>query len=304
MKSIKLFNMLLATALLFGFSSCDEEYRPSNGGEDSMASLVEYGIFKDFEKDDMVLVKGGTFLMGAQSSDNTLANYDADAASYESPVHQVTLSDFYIGKYEVTQQIWEYVMRYSGFVADGTIMYAYAPEAWLGMQPSSRYGLGDYFPTYYVSYEDVVNIFIPRLNKLTGLTFRLPTEAEWEYAARGGEKSNGYKYSGSDTVEDVAWTYTYPTAISREVGTKAPNELGIYDMSGNVWEWCSDWYRDDYYSMSSSINPTGPIPGPFVVIRGGGWLNTAKDCRVARRGGVEPNFRDCCYGFRLACSCQ
>ncbi|MBQ1932232.1 MAG: SUMF1/EgtB/PvdO family nonheme iron enzyme [Muribaculaceae bacterium] len=260
-------------------------------------------IFTTLEKDEMVFVKGGTFLMGAQSADASAPNYDSEAWSEESPVHSVTLSDYYIGKYEVTQQLWEYVMKYSGPCADGSTMSAYATDVWLGTNPSSSNGVGNYYPAYYVSWNDIVDIFIPRLNKITGKTFRLPTEAEWEYAARGGNKSKGYKYSGSNTIDDVAWYTGNSSDKTHEVGTKAPNELGIYDMSGNVWEWCSDWFSISYYSSSPTTNPTGPTStftwDFYRVRRGGGRYDSASDCRVTYRGCSAPGYRNFSYGFRL-----
>ena len=257
-------------------------------------SIMDTDIFSNLEKDEMVYVEGGTFTMGATSEQGT-----SDPYSNEYPTHQVTLSDFYIGKYEVTQQLWEYVMKYSGTCADGTTMSAYASDVWLGSNPSSSYGVGDYYPAYYVSWEDIVNIFIPRLNKITGKTFRLPTEAEWEYAARGGNKSKGYKYSGSNNISDVAWYYNNSSSETHPVGTKAPNELGIYDMSGNVWEWCSDWYSSSYYSSSPSTNPTGPTTGSSRVRRGGSWNLNAQNCRVSYRYFSNPDLNYDSLGFRL-----
>ena len=258
-------------------------------------SNVDTDIFSNLEKDEMVLVKGGTFTMGATSEQGT-SDWDD-----EYPIHQVTLSDFYIGKYEVTQQLWEYVMKYSGTFADGSTMRAYASDVWLGTNPSSSYGVGNYYPAYYVSWEDIVNIFIPRLNKITGKTFRLPTEAEWEYAARGGNKSKGYKYSGSNTIGDVAWYWDNSSKVTHPVGAKSPNELGLYDMSGNVCEWCSDWYSSSYYSSSPSVNPTGPSTSSSRVHRGGGWRSNAQNCRVSARGEFYPGYRYSYFGFRLVC---
>ena len=256
--------------------------------------FADFDIFSTLQKDEMIAIEGGTFTMGATSEQGS------DYNSAELPTHQVTLSDYYIGKYEVTQQLWEYVMKYSGTCADGSTMSAYASDVWLGSNPSSSYGVGDYYPAYYVSWEDIVNIFIPRLNKITGKTFRLPTEAEWEYAARGGNKSKGYKYSGSNTIGDIAWYTSNSSSTTHPVGTKAPNELGIYDMSGNVWEWCSDWYSSSYYSSSPSTNPTGPSSGSYRVLRGGGWGGNARYCRVSSRNYVgNPDDRNYNDGFRL-----
>lgn len=278
--------------------ACGEE-EPIDDNGDTPGDVLgsEFDIFESLSYDDMVYVEGGTFLMGAQTSSSSSANYDSDAESDESPVHSVTLSSYYIGKYEVTQQLWEYVMNYTGAAADGTILSAVASDPWLGDDnPSSTYGKGDYYPAYYVSYEDIVNHFIPRLNKITGKTFRLPTEAEWEYAARGGNKSKGCKYSGSNTIGDVAWYYANLSYEAHQVGTKQANELGIYDMSGNVYEWCSDWYGR--YSSTSQTDPTGPTSGSYRVLRGGCWNDDAQYCRVSLRIFNPPSSRSC-FGFRL-----
>ena len=257
-----------------------------------------FDIFASLSYDDMVYVEGGTFLMGAQSSSSSSSNYDSDADSDESPVHSVTLSSYYIGKYEVTQQLWEYVMNYTGTAADGSTMTAVATGPWLDdYKPSSTYGKGDYYPAYHVSYNDIVDYFIPRLNKITGKTFRLPTEAEWEYAARGGNQSKGYKYSGSNAIGDVAWYYGNASTTSHPVGTKSPNELGIYDMSGNVMEWCND--RKGSYSSTAQTNPTGATSGSDRVVRGGNWNNDAYYCRVPNRSYYNPSYGLAIHGFRL-----
>ena len=216
---------------------------------------------------NMVKVEGGTFTMGATLEQGN------DAASDEKPAHQVTLSDYYIGRYEVTQKEWQAVM---------------------GDNPSKFYG--DNLPVENVSWNDCQD-FINKLNQLTGLKFRLPTEAQWEYAARGGKQSKGYKYSGSDKIRDVAWYYGNSGIKTHKVGTKHPNELGIYDMSGNVWEWCGDCYYS--YSSSAQTNPTGPSSGSARVLRGGSWSNDAGSCRVSIRGSINPSFRDYTYGFRV-----
>ena len=263
-------------------------------GNDSKFTAIDIDyvdIFDSLSYDEMVIVEGGTFTMGAT------AEQGSDYYSDELPTHQVTLSDYCIGKYEVTQQLWEYVMSYSGTCADGSSMSAYASDVWLGSNPSSSYGVGDYYPAYYVRYDDIVNIFLPRLNKITGRTYRLPTEAEWEFAARGGKQSKGYKYSGSDNIGVVAWYTGNSGGKTHQVGTKEPNELGIYDMSGNVWEWCGDWYGS--YSSSAQTNPTGPSSGSSRVLRGGSWYSDAGGCRVSFRRSNDPSYRSDYNGFRV-----
>lgn len=215
---------------------------------------------------NMVFVSGGTFTMGATSEQGSNV-YDN-----EKPAHHVTLSSYYIGKYEVTQAEWKAVM---------------------GSNPSNF--KGDDLPVEQVSWNDCQE-FIRKLNALTGKNFRLPTEAEWEFAARGGNNSRGYKYSGSDNISSVAWyddsSKTHP------VGQKSPNELGLYDMSGNVWEWCQD--REGTYPSSAQTNPTGPISGSRRVCRGGGWYGNAWYCRVSFRGSSTLYNRDNFLGLRLA----
>ena len=218
----------------------------------------------------MVAVKGGTFQMGATSEQqNTSDN--------ESPVHSVTLSDYYIGETEVTQALWQAVM---------------------GSNPSSFTG-NSQRPVECVSWDDC-QTFISRLNSKTGMNFRLPTEAEWEYAARGGNRSNKTQYSGSSNIDNVAWYGSNSGSTTHPVKGKSPNELGLYDMSGNVWEWCSDWYSSDYYSNSPRNNPQGPSSGSYRVLRGGGWPYYARYCRVAFRYGNSPGYRYDYYGLRLA----
>jgi len=161
--------------------------------------------------------------------------------------------------------------------------------------------IGDNLPVERVVWNDVQE-FIQRLNKKTGQHYRLPTEAEWEYAARGGNKSHGYKYAGSNNIGDVAWYRKNSRDKTHIVGQKQPNELGIYDMSGNVWEWCSDWYGRKYYKNSPQNNPQGPTTGTFRVNRGGGWYSRSVHCRVANRSSWYPGLRYDYRGFRLALS--
>ncbi|GHT23153.1 hypothetical protein AGMMS4957_14310 [Bacteroidia bacterium] len=214
---------------------------------------------------NMIGVAGCTFTMGATDEQGS------DAESNELPTHSVTLGNYAIGKYEVTQRLWEDVM---------------------GSNPS--HFKGNNLPVEMVSYDDIQS-FLTALNTKTGKNYRLPTEAEWEYAARGGNRSAGYKYSGSNTVGDVAWYGDGST--THAVGTKAPNELGICDMSGNVWEWCSDWYGD--YHSGEQTNPTGATTGSDRVVRGGRWGNNAEHCRVSRRNNNAPNGVGSDLGFRL-----
>lgn len=217
---------------------------------------------------EMVYVEGGTFMMGSES----------DGCGNEMPVHSVTLFGFSIGKYEVTQKLWKAVM---------------------GTNPSKF--KGDDLPVENVSWNNVQK-FIRKLNTMTGKHYRLPTEAEWEFAARGGNRSHGYRYSGSDDVGTVAWCRENSGGKTHPVGTKTANELGIYDMTGNVWEWCQDWSDPDYYHMSPSTNPKGPATGYDRVIRGSGWFTNAGWgwCRVTFRNGDRPGYSTEFYGFRLA----
>lgn len=218
-------------------------------------------------KYNMVWVDGGTFRMGATSEQGS-------EISDEKPVHSVTLSGYYIGKTEVTQALWQAVM---------------------GSNPS--YFEGDDLPVEQVSWDDCQE-FIRKLNSLTGQNFRLPTEAEWEFACRGGNNSRGYKYSGSNYIDNVAWYDGNSGDKTHPVATKSPNELGIYDMSGNVWEWCADWYGD--YSSGRQTNPKGPYGGSNRVIRGGSWSYGARICRSSDRFYDYPALRDDYLGLRLA----
>ena len=224
----------------------------------------------------MVPVEGGTFMMGATSEQGS------DANSRELPVHQVTLSSYYIGQTEVTQALWQAVM---------------------GDNPS--YFHGPELPVEHISWDDC-QAFITQLNRLTGCTFRLPTEAEWEFAARGGNESQGYKYAGGNDPASVAW-YSYNDSWelrgtgyygTHPVATRLPNELMLHDMSGNVHEWCQDWYGD--YSSEAVTDPTGPAGGTGRVYRGGSWYFDEWFCRVSFRNQFSPTYRSYGIGMRLA----
>ena len=226
--------------------------------------FYNYDKTKDY---DMVYVEGGTFMMGSD-----------EGGDDDNPVHKVTVNSFYICKYEVTQKEWISIM---------------------GSNPSEF--KGDNLPVERVSWNDAQD-FINKLNQKTGKNYRLLTEAEWEYAARGGNKSRGYEYAGSYNIGEVAWYFRNSNSKTHEVGTKMPNELGIYDMSGNVSEWCNDRYDKNYYRNSPSNNPKGPDSGEYSrVLRGGSWDDYSKCCRSAfRRSSIGPNNFNNHVGFRLA----
>jgi len=229
-------------------------------------SLDTVGLKKFiYTEPEMVFVQGGTFKMGSNEGIND-----------GKPVHSVTLSSFEIGKYEVTQAQWKAIMGYN---------------------PSNF--KGDDLPVENVSWDDVQD-FLQKLNVKTGKKYRLPTEAEWEFAARGGNKSKGYTYSGSNTLNDVAWLSDNSNSKTHVVGSLKANELDIYDMSGNVWEWCSDWYDENYYKNSPTQNPKGPNNGDTRVLRGGSWYFNSDVCRVANRIRYFPTGRDGYGGFRVA----
>ena len=219
--------------------------------------------------DNMVFVDGGTFFMGKDNSKNI--NYNDN-----EPRHIVNVDPFFISRFELTQDIWEIVMGYN---------------------PS--FFKGSDLPVENVSWNEAL-IFINKLNLLTGMDFRLPTEAEWEYAARGGKYSLDYTFSGSDFVKGVAWYKDNSKNATHEVGRKRPNELGIYDMSGNVAEWCFDFYEFDYYKRCPKDNPSGPRTGVNKVNRGGSWVmeDIYQDVRV--RNVASPDERNPSLGIRLA----
>ncbi len=287
-------------------------------GEGIQFKVVASGR-KAFEP-EMVFVEGGRFMMGSNSGETD-----------ERPVHEVELSSFYIGKYEVTQAQWEAVMgsNPSHFGPCGScpvesvvfsleMMYnrfggadvfgSYNDFGDLLLEDRNYridvfHGLGgqEVFEVDFYEFERIVqsavDTYIRRLNSLTGKSYRLPTEAEWEYVARGGQRSRGTIYSGSTDIGSVGWYNGNSGGITHPVGQKIPNELGIYDISGNVWEWCADWYSN--YASSFKYNPCGPTSGLYRVLRGGSWFDDPLNCRVSERYRGISDLRDSHIGFRL-----
>lgn len=255
------------------FRKADYPFDRNSGNGFRLVGAIEIQVLVDPIKQllsDMVHVEGGTFTMGCTGE------YDSDCFDWEKPTSLVTVSSFDIGKYPVTQAQWEAVM---------------------GSNPSYFKGY-PFCPVENVSWNEIqefIEKLNHKLNKYIGKQFRLPTEAEWEYAARGGKKSKGYKYAGSNDIDSVAW-FCENSATTQPVGQKTPNELGLYDMSGNVDEWCWDWFGD--YSSSAKTNPTGPYSGSYHVLRGGAWDSFSKYCQVSRRYHNEYN-RYYSHGFRL-----
>lgn len=237
----------------------------------------------------MIQVEGGTFTMGGTDDDFP--------EEEEKPTHSVTLSSYYIGETEVTQALWEAVM--------GTTILLQREKLLRNQPQPEKYPIkevGTTIPMYYVSWDDC-QVFIQKLDSLTGLKFRLPTEAEWEYAARGGKYSRNYSYSGGNlySLRKVMWCDDYKEEGPHPVKKKQPNELGIYDMSGNVSEWCQDWYGP--YNASSQTNPIGPESGSKRVTRGGDWITYPHGCRVSFRRedmNYKPSYSYYRVGFRLA----
>lgn len=217
------------------------------------------------ENSPMIFVKGGNFQMGSNTG-----------KSDEQPVHTVNLNDFYIGKYEVTQSLWLQIM---------------------GNENTQKTDCLD-CPVYDITYENI-HTFLSRLNTLTGKNYRLPTEAEWEYAAVGGNASKDFKYSGSNNLDEVAWYAPNAGMKTNPVGLKKPNELGLYDMSGNVWEICSDWYQKSYYKKSKKENPVNKKKSMFRVARGGSWRSEEQRCQVRARNRNVRDHHISNGGFRL-----
>ena len=267
---------------------------PGPATEETDADLRQY---------NMVRVRGGTFTMGCTSEQG--GDCDVD----EKPMRQVTVSDFYIGKYEVTVNEFKAFVEATGYRTDaetdgGSYM-------WTGSEWKKRAGVnwrcradgsqrpaseGNH-PVLHVSWNDATK-YCGWLSGKTDKNFRLPTEAEWEYAARGGSLGRGYKYAGSNSLDEVAWYSDNSGAQTQPVGRKKANELGLYDMSGNVWEWCADWHGR--YGSTAQSNPKGPSSGSERVYRGGSWDEGADGCRVALRFDAPPGSPDNVQGFRVA----
>lgn len=241
----------------------------NNNGNDTSSNLTITVGKVSFK---MIRVDGGTFMMGATQEQQ------GDAWTNEKPVHEVTLSTYYIGETEVTQELWEAVMGSN----PSTFRQSRKPVDGIGWYDCET--------------------FIHNLNTQTGKKFRLPTEAEWEFAARGGNSSRGYKFAGSNIVDDVAWSEGADNSGSHVVASKQANELGIYDMSGNVWEWCNDWFGD--YTSASIKNPQGPSSGTHHVRRGGSWWHKKSSCRVSCRAkaslSADKDYGGNMFGLRLA----
>jgi len=237
---------------------------------------------------EMVLVKGGSFKMGCTSeqADGCEAN--------EKPEHKVTVDDFYIGKYEVTQELWESIMGSNRSDFKGAKLPA-DNVTWIdAVEFCNKLSEKEGLQKVYGGTDFYLNVTCD----FTANGYRLPTEAEWEYAARGGSQAKGLKFSGSKTLDEVGWNRDNSDEKTHEVGKKKPNELGLYDMSGNVHEWCWDWFGD--YSADDRTNPTGASADRFHVLRGGSWMSYARQCRVSYRDREKPDDRSRTVGFRLA----
>ena len=251
---------------------------------------------------DLVYVRGGSFEMGSEKGE-----------SDEKPMHTITLSNYFIGKYEVTVGQFRKFIGATGYKTSADInggSYLWNGSQWK-LQPGINWeydAMGfkrpeteENHPVIHVSWTDALE-YTKWLSSVTGKAFRLPTEAEWEFAARGGMSSNGYTFAGSNDINQVAWSLDNKSNQTFPVGKKQPNELGIYDMTGNVWEWCNDWYDADYYAKSPSTNPQGAKSGLFKVIRGGSWGGLSNFNRVTFRYRYFPGNRGKFNGFRIAAS--
>ena len=276
MKAIEHFVLALAILFAFSLQGCHKDEVSENVGQDEEEDVYSdsLNITVNGLSFNMKYVAGGTFIMGGQNYNLYSPSYDPNAQEWEMPLHYVEMSSFYIAETEVTQALWKSVM---------------------GDCPS--HFVGDDLPVDSVNWYDC-HRFIDSLNFMTGHYFFLPTEAQWEYAARGGNLSHDYKYSGSNTISQVAW-YAPNSISTHPVATKHPNELGLYDMSGNVMEWCRDYFGE--YSDEPQKNPTGPETGTRRVIRGGSWGNASDVSRVSCRNSCREEVANDNLGLRLVC---
>ena len=261
--------------LAAGAVSCEREKAKEH---ETMRDFTEtaYGM-----KLEMVYVEGGTFKMGGTEDQGE------DVQDNELPVRSVRLNSFYIGKFVITQDQWERVM--------GTNVREQWEKAELNLGISEE---GPDFPMYYISWNEAT-AFCEKLSEASGKKYVLPTEAQWEYAARGGRKDVPGRFSGSDNLLEVAWSYEDTVRRLQKVGLKKPNELGLYDMSGNVYEFCADYY--DLYNPEDTDNPQGAPSSPYRVTRGGSYIDKPLRCRVAYRGTPTPTFSATNIGFRIVC---
>ena len=260
---------LLVSACAFVFTSCSKDKDKDKNGKSRITVNVNENVAIN-----LVKVDGGEFVMGAT------AEQESYAEGTEKPAHSVKVKTFYMAETEVTQELWKAVF---------------------GTNPSSH--KGDQYPVENISWQSAKN-FVQKLNVLTGKKFRLPTEAEWEYAARGGKKSKGYIWSGSNDADEVAWTSDNSTT-TQAVGSKLPNELGLYDMSGNVYEYCNDIYQEDWYLFSPKDNPQGPnytdvVNPKLKCVRGGSFFSGPERSRVSFRFSRSEDQNTFINGMRLA----
>ncbi len=266
---------LLAMGLLASCNKEEKAYEPIEPELQEDYTETAFGMNLE-----MVYVKGGEFTMGLTKEQGW---NDLPDSTIKKLTRKTKLDSYHIGKYEVTQAQWKAVM---------------------GTDPS--YFKGDNLPVEQVSWAEAQE-FCKKLSEKTGKKYVLPTEAQWEYAARGGVHKTKTKYAGSNDIEAAAWYrensydlgYSHPDYGTHPVGTKKANALSLYDMSGNVWEWCSDWYMDGY-DKADDLNPQGPAGGAYRVVRGGCWIYNAGYCRVSARLNVDPDFRNADLGFRVA----
>jgi formylglycine-generating enzyme required for sulfatase activity len=250
---------------------------------------------------EMVWVEGGTFIMGSK-----------DGEEDESPLHEVNFKGFYMGKYEVTRGQFRKFVEATNYQTEaekggGAWIWGSKEKKWVkkdglnwkkDAKGNDCYKNKESHPVIFVSHNDAI-AYINWLKSTSNKKYRLPTEAEWEYAAKGGQKNSWYKYAGSDNIDEVAW-YGNANDEPHSVGTKKANVLGIFDMTGNVWEWCSDWYDKNYYQYSAKSNPEGGLTGDYRVLRGGSFNNNTGNCRLTDRNGSYPYVRNDYIGFRLA----